>query len=104
MPGLEAKPILDIVAADDQVAIDDIVSRPCADGRYAYDGDRREGRGLLFVRGDGAVRLVHVHVVGESSRARPSYLQFHPRLIDDVEARTARYRSAQRELAPPHAG
>ena len=99
MPGLEAKPILDIVAAvDDQVTIDDVVTRLCADGTYTYDGDRREDGGLLFVRGDGAVRSVHVHVVGKSSRAWLSYLQFHALLLDDAAARE-RYQSAKRELA-----
>jgi len=104
VPGLEAKPILDIVAAvDDQVTIDDVVTRLCGDGTYAYDGDRREDGGLLFVRGDGAVRSVHVHVVGKSSRAWLSYLQFHALLLDDAAARE-RYQSAKRELARTFAG
>jgi len=99
VPGLEAKPILDIVAAvDDRVTIDDVVTRLCADGTYTYDGDRREDGGLLFVRGDGAVRSVHVHVVGKSSRAWLSYLQFLALLRDDAAARE-RYQSAKRELA-----
>ena len=99
VPGLDAKPILDIVAAvDDRLPIDDVVMLLCADGTYTYEGDKRDDGGLLFVRGDGAFRTVHVHVVGKSSRAWISYLRFHALLLDDAEAR-GRYQSAKRELA-----
>jgi len=99
VPGLEAKPILDIVAAvDDRMPIDDVVAHLCGAGPYTYEGDKREDGGLLFVRGEGACRTVHVHVVGKSSRAWMSYLRFHALLLDDAEARE-RYRSSKRELA-----
>jgi GrpB-like predicted nucleotidyltransferase (UPF0157 family) len=100
VPGLEAKPILDIVAAvPDQMPIDDVVSRLGAQGDYAYEqnmGD--EHGGLFFVRGEGDIRTVHVHVVGRSSRAWGDYLRFRARLIDDPEARR-RYESVKRVLA-----
>jgi GrpB-like predicted nucleotidyltransferase (UPF0157 family) len=99
VPGLEAKPILDIAAAvRDQVPIDDVVSRLCAKGSYAYDGDRRDDGGLLFVRGEGTFRTVHVHVVGQGSRAWEDYLRFHALLRDDPDARDA-YQTAKRQLA-----
>ena len=99
VPGLEAKPILDIVAAvEDRVPIDDVVSRLCADGAYTYEGDRRDDGGLLFVRGESGFRTVHLHVVGQSSQAWNSYLRFHALLLGDPEAR-ARYQSVNRELA-----
>jgi GrpB-like predicted nucleotidyltransferase (UPF0157 family) len=99
VPGLEAKPILDIVAAvDDRVPIDDVVMHLCAGGTYTYEGDKRDDGGLLFVRGQGALRTVHVHVVGRSSRAWVSYLRFRALLLDDAEARE-RYQSAKRDLA-----
>ncbi len=99
VPGLEAKPILDIVAAvDDRLPIDDVVMLLGTGGTYTYEGDKRDDGGLLFVRGDGALRTVHVHVVGRSSRAWISYLRFHALLLDDAEARE-RYQSAKRELA-----
>ena len=99
MPGLEAKPILDIAAAvRDQVPIDDVVTRLCANGSYAYDGDRRDDGGLLFVGGEGAFRTVHVHVVGQGSRAWEDYLRFHALLRDDPDARDA-YQTAKRQLA-----
>ena len=42
VPGIDAKPILDIaVAVGDQVRIDDVVARLCAGGTYGYDSDRR---------------------------------------------------------------
>ncbi|MGD0749693.1 MAG: GrpB family protein, partial [Acidimicrobiales bacterium] len=99
VPGLEAKPILDIAAAvRDQVPIDDVVSRLCEKGSYAYDGDRRDDGGLLFVRGEGTFRTVHVHVVGQGSRAWEDYLRFHALLRDDPDARDA-YQTAKRQLA-----
>jgi len=99
VPGLEAKPILDIVAAvGDWVRIDDVVARLCAGGDYAYEGDKRDDGGLLFVRGEGMVRTVHIHVVGQGSRAWTDYLRFHALLRDDADARD-RYQSAKRELA-----
>ena len=99
VPGLEAKPILDIAAAvPDRVPIDDVVERLCAGGVYDYDGDRRDDGGLLFVRGEGPLRSVHVHVVGQGSRAWADYLRFHALLRDDPDARET-YQAAKRELA-----
>ncbi len=98
VPGLDAKPILDIVAAvGDRIRIDDVVARLCAGGAYTYEGDKRDDGGLLFVRGEGALRTVHVHVVGQGSRAWTDYLRFHTLLRDDPDARDA-YQSAKREL------
>jgi len=99
VPGMEAKPILDIaVAVGDRVRIDDVVARLCAGGTYSYDGDRRDDGGLLFVRGEGTFRTVHVHVVGASSQAWDDYRRFHRLLVNDAAARD-RYQSAKRELA-----
>jgi GrpB-like predicted nucleotidyltransferase (UPF0157 family) len=100
VPDLEAKPILDIAAAvPDNTPVDQLVARLGAHGRYAYErnmGD--EGGGLLFVRGESAVRTVHVHVVRRSSRAWGSYLRFRARLANDSEARH-RYEDVKRVLA-----
>ncbi len=99
VPGMEAKPILDIaVAVGDQVHNDDVVSRLCAGGAYGYDGDKREDGGLLFVRGEGTFRTVHVHVVGVGNQAWEDYRRFHELLINDAGARR-RYQSAKRDLA-----
>jgi GrpB-like predicted nucleotidyltransferase (UPF0157 family) len=99
VPGIEAKPILDIaVAVDDDAATHDLVARLCAGGEYSYEGDKREDGGLLFVRGHGTFRTVHVHVVSAGSEAWPSYLRFHRLLRDDPAARD-RYQSEKRRLA-----
>ena len=99
VPGIEAKPILDIaVAVDDDAPIDDLVARLCARGEYSYEGDQREDGGLLFVRGHGTFRTVHVHVVGAETEAWASYLRFRRLLIDDPAARD-RYQSEKRRLA-----
>jgi GrpB-like predicted nucleotidyltransferase (UPF0157 family) len=100
VPDLEAKPILDIVAAvPDQTPIDEVVARLDCCGDYAYEGNMGDpGGGLLFVRGEGDVRRVHVHVVGRSTRTWDDYLRFRARLVDDPEARQ-RYESVKRVLA-----
>jgi GrpB-like predicted nucleotidyltransferase (UPF0157 family) len=99
VPGLDAKPILDIAASvPDACPIDDIIERLAGSGPYAYDGDRREDGGLLFVRGSGEVRTVHVHVVGSGSAAWQLYLRFHDLLLADAGAR-AHYASAKHSLA-----
>jgi GrpB-like predicted nucleotidyltransferase (UPF0157 family) len=99
VPGLEAKPILDIVGAvGNQVPTDDVVACLCAGDAYAYEGNKHDDGGLLFVRGEGAFRTVHVHVVGRASRAWADYLRFYALLCDDPDAR-ATYQSAKRELA-----
>ncbi|HEX3334315.1 MAG TPA: GrpB family protein [Acidimicrobiales bacterium] len=99
VPDLEAKPILDIAAAvPDDTAIDEVVARLGARGDYSYDGDRGGDGGQLFVREHGAVRTVHVHVVGRSSQAWDDYLRFRARLVNDPAARQ-RYEAAKRVLA-----
>jgi GrpB-like predicted nucleotidyltransferase (UPF0157 family) len=99
IPGLDAKPILDIVAAvDDSLSIDEVVARLTSTGEYAYDGDKREDGGLLFVRGSGTVRTVHVHVVGSSSEAWGLYRRFHDLLLTDTAARDC-YQTEKRLLA-----
>jgi GrpB-like predicted nucleotidyltransferase (UPF0157 family) len=104
VPGIEAKPILDIVATvGDSVPIDDVVGRLCATGAYGYEGDQGDDGGLLLVRGTGELRTVHLHVVGTGSQAWVDYRRFHALLVHDDAARQ-RYESVKRELAQryPH--
>jgi GrpB-like predicted nucleotidyltransferase (UPF0157 family) len=99
VPGIAAKPILDIVATvDDSVPIDDVVGRLGATGAYCYEGDQGDDGGLLLVRGTGELRTVHVHVVGAGSQAWVDYRRFHSLLVTDDAAR-ARYEAVKRELA-----
>jgi GrpB-like predicted nucleotidyltransferase (UPF0157 family) len=104
VPGMAAKPILDIVAAvADDVAIDEVVGRLCATGAYGYEGDRGEDGGLLLVRGTGELRTVHLHVVGTGSQAWVDYRRFRSLLVNDDAARR-RYESVKYQLAQhyPH--
>ena len=99
VPGMAAKPILDIVAAvGDGEPIDEVVGRLGATGIYGYEGDQGDDGGLLLVRGTGELRTVHVHVVGVGSRAWVDYRRFHSLLVADEVARE-RYESVKRELA-----
>lgn len=99
VPDLDAKPILDIVAAvNDDAQIDDIIAAMTSTGEYTYEGDHHEDGGLLFVRGSGELRSVHVHVVGISSLAWQQYLRFHDLLLTNADARK-RYAAEKHRLA-----
>jgi GrpB-like predicted nucleotidyltransferase (UPF0157 family) len=99
VPELDAKPILDIaVAVSDDAQIDDVIECMAENGEYAYEGDKRDDGGILFVRGQGTFRTVHVHVVGASSRAWTQYLRFQELLMADPEARGS-YQAEKRKLA-----
>jgi GrpB-like predicted nucleotidyltransferase (UPF0157 family) len=101
VPGLDAKPILDIaVAVDDRTQIDDVISSLCQTGHYSYEGDKGDDGGLLFVRGN-PLRTAHVHVVGMGSQAWGDYLRFRAILCEDADARR-RYESEKRRLAHDH--
>jgi GrpB-like predicted nucleotidyltransferase (UPF0157 family) len=96
---LDAKPILDIAAAvHDDTQIDELIERLTGEGDYIYDGDRRDDGGILFVRGSGTFRTVHVHIVGFSSEAWTQYLRFQDLLRTDPTARQS-YQSKKRMLA-----
>jgi GrpB-like predicted nucleotidyltransferase (UPF0157 family) len=102
VPGIDAKPILDIVATvGDSVRIDDVIGRLCASGAYGYEGDQGDDGGLLLVRGTGELRMAHVHVVGTGSRAWVDYRRFHALLVNDEAARR-RYEAVKRQLAQQH--
>jgi GrpB-like predicted nucleotidyltransferase (UPF0157 family) len=104
VPGISAKPILDIVAAvGDTAPIDEVVGRLCATGAYGYEGDQGDDGGLLLVRGTGELRTVHVHVVETGSQAWIDYRRFRSLLGNDDAARR-RYESVKHQLAQqyPH--
>jgi GrpB-like predicted nucleotidyltransferase (UPF0157 family) len=97
---LEAKPILDLAAAvPEGTSIDELVERLGRNGDYSYQGDQgQEGGGLLFVRGVGDFRTVHLHVVSEESDAWELYLRFQLLLREDPTARSD-YQDEKRRLA-----
>jgi GrpB-like predicted nucleotidyltransferase (UPF0157 family) len=102
VPGMEAKPILDVAACVPAATpVDDVVAHLTADGQYSYEGDKGDDGGLLFVRGAGSRRTAHVHVVEEHDRAWDDYRHFQRVLLDDPAAHR-RYQSVKRELARQH--
>jgi GrpB-like predicted nucleotidyltransferase (UPF0157 family) len=99
VPDLDAKPILDLAASVvEAVAVEEIVRRLTAEGDYSYEADMGTEGGLLFVRGEGTVRTVHLHVVRDGSGEWEHYIRFHDLLLSDPEVR-ARYQREKHHLA-----
>jgi GrpB-like predicted nucleotidyltransferase (UPF0157 family) len=99
VPGLPAKPILDIAIA---VRVLDlvpyIVERLTRIG-YIYRGDGGDDGGHLFIReSEPDIRTVHVHVVEQSSTQWKNYLLFRELLRDDTNLRK-RYTAIKKDLA-----
>jgi GrpB-like predicted nucleotidyltransferase (UPF0157 family) len=104
VPGLDAKPILDIAGAMAAgAAVDEVVWRLTASGEYSFEGDMGADGGLLFVRGDDTVRTAHVHLVAAGSLEWELYLRFHEILVSDRRAR-AFYQMEKRRLAHRFSG
>lgn len=96
--GIPAKPILDI-AVGCASETDVRAVRGVLEGLgYLYGEDLGESGGQLFVRGAGAVRTHHLHVVPLGGRQWQSYLSFREVLRTDADARE-RYAAAKRALA-----
>ncbi|HEX3793788.1 MAG TPA: GrpB family protein [Acidimicrobiales bacterium] len=99
VPDLDAKPILDLVAAVVVgPTVENIVGRLSQGGDYAYEGDMGSEGGLLFVRGHGPFRTVHLHVVRDASAEWDHYIRFHDLLLADPQAR-AEYQREKHHLA-----
>jgi GrpB-like predicted nucleotidyltransferase (UPF0157 family) len=99
VPGLPAKPILDIAIAVTTLGIiQDILKRLTEIG-YIYRGDIRGDGDLLFVKeSEPGIRTVHVHVVETSSVQWKNYLFFREILRNDRDIRK-RYADFKLELA-----
>lgn len=104
VPGLAAKPILDVaVAVSDTGAIAEVVKRLVAAG-YIDRGDAGRNGGYLLVRESAPdVRVAHVHIVCRDDDQWRSYLAFRDLLRRDPEVR-AQYAELKRTLAArfPH--
>ena len=102
VPGLVAKPILDIaVAVHAKDAIPRVIARLVALG-YIDRGDGGSDGGHLCVwEPEPDVRTVHVHVVEEADPQWRDYLFFRDRLRADEGARR-RYDETKRRLAATH--
>jgi GrpB-like predicted nucleotidyltransferase (UPF0157 family) len=92
VPGLVAKPILDLVV----LAIERL--------GYQFRGDKGDTGGLLFVlENRPAHRIAHVHVVPHGGERWRQYLVFRDRLRIDPDARAA-YADVKRSLGEQFAG
>jgi GrpB-like predicted nucleotidyltransferase (UPF0157 family) len=104
VPGLDAKPILDIAVGLDPAHAPvgaDVVSRMESDG-YEYRGDHGADGGLLFVRGVCDVRAVHVHMVPFDEVQWMNYIGFRDFLRASPE-RCHEYAELKRSLIARHA-
>lgn len=100
VPGLDAKPILDIAVALDPLArsqVKEIAARMQAGG-YQYRGDHGPDGGLMFVRGAGDVRTVHVHMVPGDDPEWTAYIRFRDHLRANPRRRDE-YQQLKRQLA-----
>jgi GrpB-like predicted nucleotidyltransferase (UPF0157 family) len=102
VPGLLAKPILDIaVGIPVGMAVAPVVEAIAAVG-YEYRGDARDQGGHLLVRESAPqVRTHHVHVVDLDGAQWTAYLAFRTLLRTSPEAR-AKYERSKRDLAAAH--
>lgn len=104
VPGLPAKPIIDIAVAvresGDISALADRLTRYS----YIYRGDSGQNGGHLVVKEpQPGVRTVHIHIVEIDDDQWHSWQKFRDALRDDAVLRE-RYSCLKRELARKHAG
>ena len=96
MPGLLAKPILDLAVLRRRGT--DVIERLAALG-YEFRGDAGDEGGLVFVLSDRPLhRIAHVHVVSDGDPQWSRYLAVRDRLRADPAARAA-YAELKLELA-----
>lgn len=87
VPGLEAKPILDIaVAVAELLVVKECVSMLGPLG-YAYFGDREENGDYFFAKGDDQNRTHYLHMVKLSGSEWADCLSFRDYLIANLSAR-----------------
>jgi GrpB-like predicted nucleotidyltransferase (UPF0157 family) len=96
VPGLAAKPIIDIAVGAVAGSEPDCVDRLQGAG-FEYRGYTPEGGHVLIRRADG-LRTHHVHVVPADGEEWAKYLAFRDLLRRDPEARDA-YAAVKKELA-----
>jgi GrpB-like predicted nucleotidyltransferase (UPF0157 family) len=102
VPGLVAKPVIDVVVglAGDADMVD-VTGKLGALG-YEFRGDKGASGGVLFVLEDAPKhRVAHVHVVRRDDELWDRYLMFRDHLRMDPDAR-AGYASLKRHLAARH--
>jgi GrpB-like predicted nucleotidyltransferase (UPF0157 family) len=101
VPGLDAKPIIDVlVGLDDLGGSDEVLDRLEAIGYSWWRDDPSPDRRFLLRSADG-VRRFHVHVVARGSEAWRRHLAFRDLLRGDAD-HAARYAALKRDLAGTH--
>ena len=102
VPGLSAKPILDIaIGCPDTIVVADVVMAVERAG-YLYRGDAGVAGGHVLVRETApGMRTHHVHIVDLDGNQWRSYLRLRDWLRANAEAR-ATYERVKQELAANH--
>jgi GrpB-like predicted nucleotidyltransferase (UPF0157 family) len=104
VPGLLAKPIVDIAIRMKPAARRDHVIACLESLGYEYRGDAGGSGGLVFVLDVRPwYRVAHLHVVADGDPQWERYLTVVDRLRRDAELRVA-YESVKRDLATAHPG
>jgi GrpB-like predicted nucleotidyltransferase (UPF0157 family) len=99
IPGLPAKPILDIAVAVPTLDVVPALVERFTQAGYIYRGDAGDGGGHLFIREpEPEVRSVHVHVVQHGDSQWHNFILFRDTLRDDADVRQ-RYADLKRNLA-----
>jgi len=104
VPGLSAKPILDIVVGcPSDVAVSDVIAAVEASG-YQYRGNAGTAGGHILVReSQPEVRTHHVHIVALNDPQWRAYLALREWLRAHPEARAV-YERVKQRLAAEHRG
>lgn len=99
VPGLEAKPILDLAAGVHAMNSISEISERLTRAGYLYRGDQGDDGGHLFVlESSPGIRTVHLHVVEHGGNQWRDYLRFRD-LLRDRPAIRERYSVLKRGLA-----
>jgi GrpB-like predicted nucleotidyltransferase (UPF0157 family) len=102
VPGLAAKPILDIAVGAPPAAPFDEIRLSLERLGYEYRGDAKDEGGHVFVREtQPRLRTHHLHVVAYEGSQWKAYLSFRDWLRHNASARTA-YQAAKQALASEH--
>jgi len=98
IPGLEAKPIIDIAVAVRQLEDVEECVKPLECLGYEYRADERHPRRFCFAKGDPSRRTHYVHIVEWNSDSWKGYIRFRDYLRQHKEA-AEEYARLKRELA-----
>ncbi|PLX25528.1 GrpB family protein [Candidatus Parcubacteria bacterium] len=99
VPGLYAKPIIDIAIGVDSLKNNEVekYKKPLADIEYKYVREERPDE-HLFVKGPEELRTHYLHMIEINSKAWKDYILFRNYLIDNPEVRE-KYTKLKKELS-----